>query len=370
MESPDESLKCVGILTSGGDAQGMNAAVRSTVIMAKFHGLKVYGIYEGYQGLVDGGEHIKELTWFAVSGIMHLGGTMLGTARCDAFRQREGRLKAAENMIKVGINNLVVIGGDGSLTGAKIFKSEWSGLLQELVEKKRAIKEEVEKYGYLNIVGIVGSIDNDMHGTDMTIGTDSALHRIIDAVDCIMSTTYSYKRSFVVEVMGRHCGYLALMAGIAGAADWVFIPEIPPKPGWEKIMCRELEMGRKNGRRMALVMVAEGAIDQNCNPITTAMVKEILIKELNYDVRITILGHVQRGGNPSAYDRILGSRMGAEASIIISEAAGSIEPVLIGIESNRITRAPLMDKVIKTQEINEAMKKKDFEKALALRGTS
>ena len=371
MESPKvETLKCVGILTSGGDAQGMNAAVRSTVRTARFHGLKVYGIYEGYQGLVDGGEHIKELTWFGVSGKMHRGGTMLGTARCEAFRQREGRLKAAENMIKVGINNLVVIGGDGSLTGANIFKSEWNGLLQELVEKKRATKEEVEKYGYLNIVGMVGSIDNDMHGTDMTIGTDSALHRIVDAVDCIMSTADSHKRSFVVEVMGRHCGYLALMAGIAGSADWVLIPEKPPKPGWEKAMCRELETGRKNGRRMALVMVAEGAIDQNCNPITASMVKEILVKELNHDVRITVLGHVQRGGNPSAYDRILGSRMGAEASIIISEAIGSIEPVLIGIESNRITRAPLMDKVIKTQEINEAMRKKDFEKALSLRGTS
>ena len=365
-----ESVKCVGILTSGGDAQGMNAAVRSTVRMAKFYGLKVYGIYEGYQGLVDGGDYIKELTWFGVSGKMHMGGTMLGTARCAAFREREGRLKAAENMIKVGLNNLVVIGGDGSLTGANVFKSEWNGLLQELVEKKRATKEEVDKYSYLNIVGMVGSIDNDMHGTDMTIGTDSALHRIIDAVDCIMSTADSHKRSFVVEVMGRHCGYLALMAGIAGAADWVLIPEKPPKPGWEQVMCRELEMGRKNGRRMALVMVAEGAIDQECKPITASMVKEILVKQLNHDVRITVLGHVQRGGNPSAYDRILASRMGAEASIIISEAKGSIEPLLIGIDSNCITRGPLMDKVVKTQQINEAMKEKNFEKALGLRGTS
>lgn len=370
VSSPGKTRKCVGILTSGGDAQGMNAAVRSTVRMAIFHGLKVYGIYEGYQGLVDGGDYIKELSWFDVSGRMHLGGTMLGTARCDAFRQREGRLKAAGNMIKAGINNLVVIGGDGSLTGANIFKSEWNGLLQELVEKKCATKEEVENYGYLNIVGMVGSIDNDMHGTDMTIGTDSALHRIIDAVDCIMSTADSHKRSFVVEVMGRHCGYLALMAGIAGSADWVLIPEKPPKQGWEKAMCKELEEGRKNGRRMALVMVAEGAIDQECKPITASMVKDILVKELNHDVRITVLGHVQRGGNPSAYDRILGSRMGAEAAIIISEAEGSIEPVLIGIESNRITRAPLMEKVTKTQEINVAMKEKDFEKALSLRGTS
>jgi len=371
MESPaDSPTKCLGILTSGGDAQGMNAAVRATVRMAIFHGLRVYGIREGYQGLVDGGEYITELDWSSVSGKMHMGGTILGTARCAAFRQREGRLKAAENMIKRRINNLVVIGGDGSLTGANIFKSEWNGLLQELVEKKITTKEEVEKYGYLNIVGMVGSIDNDMHGTDMTIGTDSALHRIIDAVDCIMSTADSHQRSFVVEVMGRHCGYLALMAGIAGAADWVLIPEKPPKPGWDKAMCRELEIGRKNGRRMALVMIAEGAIDQNCEPITASMVKKILVDELQHDVRITVLGHVQRGGNPSAYDRILGSRMGAEAAIIISEATGSIDPVLIGIESNRITRAPLMDKVTKTKEINDAMKEKDFVRALGLRGTS
>lgn len=372
MDSPTvESLsRCVGILTSGGDAQGMNAAVRSTVRMAIFHNIRVYGVYEGYQGLVDGGEYIKELKWSDVSGKMHCGGTMLGTARCEAFRKREGRLKAAQNMLKCGMNNLVVIGGDGSLTGANVFRSEWSGLVQELVEKKLVSKEEAEKYSYLNIVGMVGSIDNDMHGTDMTIGTDSALHRIIDAVDCIMSTADSHQRSFVVEVMGRHCGYLALMAGIAGAADWVLIPEKPPKPGWEKAMCRELKMGREQGRRMALVMVAEGAIDQECKPITASMVKDILVKELQHDVRITVLGHVQRGGNPSAYDRILGSRMGAEAAITISEAEGSIDSVLIGIEGNKITRAPLMEKVIKTQEINEAMKKKDFEKALKLRGTS
>jgi len=364
-----EQQRCVGIFTSGGDAQGMNAAVRASVRMAMLNGLKVYGIYEGYQGLVEGGDLIKELKWMDVSGILHSGGTILGTARCKAFRERDGRLTAAENMIKAGINNLIVIGGDGSLTGASIFKDEWSGLVKELISKERVPKDALEKYSYLNIVGMVGSIDNDMHGTDMTIGADSALYRIIDAVDCIMNTADSHQRSFVIEVMGRHCGYLALMAGIAGAADWVLIPEKPPKKGWEEKMCNELKEGRNKGRRMGLVMVAEGAIDDEGKAITAQMVKDILHKD-GHDVRITVLGHVQRGGNPSAFDRILGSRMGAEAAIVIAKAKGSIEPVLIALESNKMTRAPLMDMVTKTRDINTAMTEKNFDKALELRGRS
>ena len=368
-DSQGEQQRCVGIFTSGGDAQGMNAAVRASVRMAILKGMKVYGIYEGYQGLVEGKKLIKELKWMDVSGTMHRGGTILGTARCKAFRERDGRLTAAENMIKAGINNLIVIGGDGSLTGASIFKDEWSGLVKELISKERVPKDALEKYSYLNIVGMVGSIDNDMHGTDMTIGADSALHRIIDAVDCIMNTADSHQRSFVIEVMGRHCGYLALMAGIAGAADWVLIPEKPPKKGWEEKMCNELKEGRKKGRRMGLVMVAEGAIDDQGEAITAQMVKDILHKD-GHDVRITVLGHVQRGGNPSAFDRILGSRMGAEAAIAIAQAKGSIDPVLITLESNKIMRAQLMNMVTKTGDINKAMGKKDFDTALELRGRS
>uniref|UniRef100_G3SIX1 Phosphofructokinase domain-containing protein n=1 Tax=Gorilla gorilla gorilla TaxID=9595 RepID=G3SIX1_GORGO len=232
--------KAIGVLTSGGDAQGMNAAVRAVVRMGIYVGAKVYFIYEGYQGMVDGGSNIAEADWESVSSILQVGGTIIGSARCQAFRTREGRLKAACNLLQRGITNLCVIGGDGSLTGANLFRKEWSGLLEELARNGQIDKEAVQKYAYLNVVGMVGSIDNDFCGTDMTIGTDSALHRIIEVVDAIMTTAQSHQRTFVLEVMGRHCGYLALVSALACGADWVFLPESPPEEGWEEQMCVKL----------------------------------------------------------------------------------------------------------------------------------
>lgn len=167
---------------------------------------KVYFIKEGYQGMVDGGEHIVEANWASVSSIIHRGGTVIGSARCSDFRERVGRLKAAQNLVKKGITNLVVIGGDGSLTGANLFRIEWVSLLDELVKTGRITADEQLKNKSLHIAGMVGSIDNDFCGTDMTIGTDSALHRIIEAIDAIVSTAYSHQRTFIMEVMGRHCG--------------------------------------------------------------------------------------------------------------------------------------------------------------------
>lgn len=198
--------KGMAVLTSGGDSQGMNAAVRAVVRVGIYLGCKVYFIREGYQGLVDGGEYIQEASWGSVSGIIHKGGTVIGSARCKDFRTHEGRLKAAKNLVDRGITNLVVIGGDGSLTGATLFRKEWGGILGELLEKKLITAEQKTTYSHLNIVGMVGSIDNDFCGTDMTIGTDSALHRIIDCIDAIVSTAYSHQRTFILEVMGRHCG--------------------------------------------------------------------------------------------------------------------------------------------------------------------
>ncbi|NXS68636.1 PFKAM protein, partial [Pandion haliaetus] len=168
------------------------------------------------------------------------GGTVIGSARCQDFRTREGRLKAARNLVKRGITNLCVIGGDGSLTGADTFRAEWSSLLAELVKVGGITAEEAKKSSYLNIVGMVGSIDNDFCGTDMTIGTDSALHRIMEIVDAITTTAQSHQRTFVLEVMGRHCGYLALITALACGADWVFIPESPPEDDWEDHLCRRL----------------------------------------------------------------------------------------------------------------------------------
>ena len=351
-------------------SQGMNAALRAIVRLALFNGMRAYVVYEGYQGLVDGGDFIKECEWSSVSDILHRGGTVIGTARCKEFREREGRLKAVENLIKRGINNLAIIGGDGSLTGASIFKEEWSGLVQELVESNRITEGEAVLCSYLNVVGLVGSIDNDMCGTDMTIGTDSALHRIIEAIDCLTSTAASHQRSFVLEVMGRHCGYLAQMAGIAGGADWVLIPENPPEPGWEDAMCQKVHQCRERGRRLSLVVMAEGAVDAKNEPITSQYVKEVLETKLHHDTRITVLGHVQRGGKPSAYDRLIGCRMGAAAAIVLLQANGEIPPQLIGVQGNQIVEAPLMACVKHTRAIDKAMKECDFKQALKLRGES
>ena len=203
--------KGIAVFTSGGDSQGMNAAVRAVVRFGLYIGCKVFFIREGYQGMVDGGDNIQEADWASVSGIIHRGGTVIGSARCKDFREREGRLKAAKNLIDRGITNLVVIGGDGSLTGADRFRQEWSSLLEELEKDSRISGEQKTKYAHLHIVGMVGSIDNDFCGTDMTIGTDSALHRIVEAVDAIIPTACSHQRTFIMEVMGRHCGYLALV---------------------------------------------------------------------------------------------------------------------------------------------------------------
>uniref|UniRef100_A0A3P8PML5 ATP-dependent 6-phosphofructokinase n=1 Tax=Astatotilapia calliptera TaxID=8154 RepID=A0A3P8PML5_ASTCA len=360
--------KAIAVLTSGGDAQGMNGAVRAVVRMGLYVGAKVYFIHEGYQGMVDGGDNIKEATWESVSSMLQLGGTVIGSARCKEFRTHEGRLKAAHNLVQHGITNLCVIGGDGSLTGANLFKEEWSGLLNELVEQGLIEADAVQKYSALHIVGMVGSIDNDFCGTDMTIGTDSALHRIIEVVDAIMTTAQSHQRTFVLEVMGRHCGYLALVSGLACGADWVLIPEMPPEDGWEEKMCQKLSANRAGMKRLNIIIVAEGAIDRNNKPITTEYVKNLVVKCLGFDTRVTILGHVQRGGTPSAFDRILASRMGVEAVLALLETTANTPACVVSLCGNTSVRVPLMECVQMTQEVQKAMDQKRFEEAVKLRG--
>jgi len=363
--------KRIGILTSGGDAQGMNAAVRSVVRTALNKGLEIYAIYEGYQGMVDDGDYIRKMEWDSVGGILQLGGTVIGSARCEAFRAREGRRTAAKNLIKTGIDGLIVIGGDGSLTGANIFRQEWPELVSELAERGEITSEEAAAYPNLSIVGLVGSIDNDFNGTDMTIGTDSALHRITEAVDAITSTAASHQRTFVVKVMGRNCGYLALMGALACGADWVLIPESPPDvENWEDVLIERLKAGRKAGRRDSIVIMAEGARDREGNYIGSSDVQRVLEERLKEEVRVTVLGHVQRGGRPSAYDRILGTMMGHEAVNTILSISPKDEPIVIGIRNNRMTRIPLMESVRNTQAVAEAVEAKDFERAVSLRSGS
>uniref|UniRef100_A0A8D2PXU1 6-phosphofructokinase type A n=1 Tax=Zosterops lateralis melanops TaxID=1220523 RepID=A0A8D2PXU1_ZOSLA len=271
------------------------------------------------------------------------GGTVIGSARCQDFRAREGRLRAARNLVKRGITNLCVIGGDGSLTGADTFRAEWGGLLADLVKTGGITAEEAQRSSHLNIVGMVGSIDNDFCGTDMTIGTDSALHRIIEIVDAITTTAQSHQRTFVLEVMGRHCGYLALITALACGADWVFIPESPPEDDWEEHLCRRLTETRDGGSRLNIIIVAEGAIDKHGKPITSDDIKTLVVKRLGYDTRVTILGHVQRGGTPSAFDRILASRMGVEAVMALLEGTPETPACVVSLSGNQAVRLPLME---------------------------
>nr|CAD7195360.1 unnamed protein product [Timema douglasi] len=362
--------KGIAVFTSGGDSQGMNAAVRAVVRMAIYLGCKIFFIKEGYQGMVDGGDNIVEANWASVSSIIHKGGTVIGSARCMDFKERAGRLKAAKNLIGRGITNLVVIGGDGSLTGANLFRQEWKSLLEELVNTSEITPEQSQKYNHLHIAGLVGSIDNDFCGTDMTIGTDSALHRIIEAIDAIVSTAYSHQRTFIMEVMGRHCGYLAIVTALTSEADYVFCPEMPPPSDWPTKLCNKLEQERSAGQRLNIIIVSEGAIDRDGHPITAEMVRQVVVENLKQDTRITVLGHVQRGGSPSAFDRVLGCRMGAEAVMALMEATPDTEACVVSLDGNQAVRLPLVECVQRTNAVTKAMADRKWELAVQLRGKS
>lgn len=364
-------MRRLAVFTSGGDAPGMNAAVRAVVRYGLDRGAEMFAIYEGYQGMVDGGKRIRPITWNDVGGILQQGGTVIGSARCQEFRERDGRLRAVYNLITNGIEGLVVIGGDGSLTGANVLRKEWQDLVAELVETNKISQELADQYRHLLIVGMIGSIDNDMFGSDVTIGADTALHRIVNAIDAITSTAASHQRCFVVEVMGRRCGYLALMGALATGADWVLIPESPPNvDDWEDKMCEVLAKGREVGRRDSIVIVAEGAQDQYGNPITSQYVKQVLEEKLGEDTRITVLGHVQRGGAPSAFDRNLSTLLGAAAVEWILAATPESEPVVIGLKGNKISQTPLQECLVLTHAVEEAIRNRDYERALTLRGNS
>lgn len=360
----------IGVLTSGGDAQGMNAAVRAVVRTALAVGAQPYAVMEGWAGAVKGGDAIKKLCWSDVSSILAEGGTVIGTARCPEFRDYEGRHAAAKNLIEHGIDHLVVIGGDGSLSGTDEFRGEWPQHIRELVDEGVLSEEKAAKHPALMVVGLVGSIDNDMVGTDMTIGADTALHRILDAMDQLTSTAASHQRTFVVEVMGRHCGYLPLMAAVAGGADYVFTPEDPVGPGWEEDLAEHLRLGREAGRRESIVLVAEGATDREGNVLTTQHIADVITERTGEDARVTILGHVQRGGSPSAYDRWMSSLLGYAAVQEMLSATPENTPNVLGVRHNRVTRIPLMKAVHDTRAVKHLITAGDYEAAQASRGVS
>ncbi|KAG8916892.1 6-phosphofructokinase, alpha subunit [Tulasnella sp. 418] len=419
--APNKKLK-IAVLTSGGDSAGMNAVVRAVVKAGILKGCETWVVREGYEGLVKGnsvqvnrpdpiqvslanlpkdladdsvvrnlrfgdgpllregegdandsdyslkGRYIVRVGWDDVRGWMGEGGTLIGTARSAAFRTPEGRYEAAKNLIKEGIDAIVVCGGDGSLTGADLFRAEWPSLVEQLLANNEITAEQASLYGHLRIVGLVGSIDNDMSMTDLTIGAPTALHRICEAIDSINSTASSHSRAFVIEVMGRHCGWLALIAGVSAGADFIFIPESPPEAeSWEDEMCEIIKAHRAVGKRKTIVLIAEGAHDKHLNPINAEQVKEVLAGRLGLDTRVTCLGHIQRGGRPCALDRILPTLQGVEAVNALLEATPDTPSYMIGINENKITRKPLVDAVKQTKEAAKAIGEKDFKRAMSLR---
>ena len=310
-----EGKKCVGILTSGGDAPGMNAAIRAVTRAAIYNGFDVKGIMRGYKGLIT--DEIIPFQTQNVSNIIQQGGTILKTARCEEFRTPEGRKIAYDNIIKHGISALVVIGGDGSLTGARIFASEYN----------------------FPIVGVPGTIDNDLFGTDTTIGYDTALNTIVESVDKIRDTATSHERIFFIEVMGREAGFLALNGAIASGAEAAIIPEIATEVDQRGEF---IQQGFRKSKNSSIVLVAESELTGGAIGLAERVKNEFP----QYDVRVTILGHIQRGGSPSASDRILASRLGEAAINALLEDQRN---VMVGIQNDELVYIPF-SKAIKNQK--------------------
>ena len=308
-------MKTIGILTSGGDAPGMNAAIRAVVRSSIYYGCKVYGINRGYKGLIE--SDLVEMNLSSVGDIIHRGGTILKSSRCEEFKTEEGRQKAVKILKKYNIDCLVVIGGDGSFRGA----------------------QKLSELGF-PAIGIPGTIDNDLAYTDYTIGFYTALNTIVDAISKIRDTSSSHERVNIIEVMGRHCGDLALYSGLAGGAETIIVPEIDYKID---DICLRLETTKKRGKRHSIIMLAEGV--GNANDIGGK-----IIEKTGVDLRVTVLGHVQRGGSPTAFDRILASRMGVRAVELLLDGQSAR---VVGIKDDEII----------DMDIHEALsKKKDFDK--------
>ena len=311
-------MKSIAMLTSGGDAPGMNAAIRAVVRTGLDKGWAVFGVRHGYAGLID--DNLVALGARDAGGIIQQGGTILGSSRCPEFKTEDGRIKALRILRQRNIDALVVIGGNGSQAGAF----------------------ELSKMGY-PVIGVASTIDNDLYGSEMTIGVDTALNIALEAIDRLKITASSHQRAFVVEVMGRDCGYLALMAGIAGGAEFVVIPEIETAP--ETIYAR-LRADFRKGKAHALVVVAEGAY---YNALRLQRYFHEHYERLGFELRVTILGHVQRGGAPSAFDRLLGTRLGAAATEHLAQGEYGI---MVGLIGGKIASTPLAKIVTNKKQLD------------------
>ncbi len=307
-----KNLKKIAVLTSGGDAPGMNAAIRAVVRSCAYHNLESVGVFRGFQGLVEG--DFKALDARSVKNIINRGGTVLKTARSKDFFLKEGRQKAFDHLKEQQIDALVVIGGDGSFTGASIFINEFD----------------------FPIVGLPGTIDNDISGTDFTIGYDTALNTVVEAIDKIRDTANSHNRLFLVEVMGRDAGHIALNSGIGAGAEEILIPE--EDMGKDRLI-ESLQRSKKSGKTSSIIVVSEGdQIGKNIFELA-----EFIKNNLEgYDVRVTVLGHIQRGGSPSCYDRVLASRMGVAAVDALLEGKRDI---MIGVQHNKMVQVPFEEAI-------------------------
>jgi 6-phosphofructokinase 1 len=312
-------MKSIGVFTSGGDAPGMNACVRSVVRNALYLGLDVYGIKYGYNGMIDG--DIYKMKSYSVSNIVQRGGTILKSARSKEFMTKEGRKKAYEQLQKRGIEGLIAIGGDGTFTGANVF---------------------YEEHG-IPIVGAPGTIDNDLYGSDFTIGFDTAVNTALDAIDKIRDTANSHDRVFFIEVMGRHSGYIAIHSGIGGGAELVMVPETSTTI---KDVINTLKAGRDTHKTSAIVVVAEGDEQGNAHEIASKVIKELP----DLDIRVSNLGHIQRGGSPTSFDRILASRLGMSA---VEGLIDGQKNVMVGIINDKITYTNFKLAISKSKPIND-----------------
>ncbi|MCH8274192.1 MAG: 6-phosphofructokinase [Armatimonadetes bacterium] len=296
-------MDCIAVLTSGGDAPGMNAAIRAVVRTALGRGARVFGCQRGYDGLLD--DELAEMRSTDVGGIIGSGGTILRTARSKRFRQPEQRREAGRNLRERGIEGLVVIGGDGTLKGA------------------RALCDECD----FPIMGVPASIDNDLPCTDASIGFDTAVNTALDAVDRVRDTAYSHERVFVIEVMGRRNGFIAVEAGLAGGAEAILIPEVPYDL---QNVCDRLKAGHRRGKRSSIIVVAEGAA-------SAVEIHDLIREKTGYDARYLVLGHMQRGGHPTAFDRVLATRLGAAAA---NRLLNGTRGEMVGVRGNQVISTP------------------------------
>ena len=306
----------IAVLTSGGDAPGMNAAIRAVVRTCSYHDVKVLGIYRGFQGMIE--DDFVELNARSVRNIINKGGTFLKSARSEGFRTREGRESAYKNLTNNGVEALVVIGGDGTFTGALSFSQEFS----------------------FPVMGIPGTIDNDIYGTTHTIGYDTALNTVVDAIDKIRDTASSHNRMFFVEVMGRDSGFIALNSGIGGGAERIIIPEknIPAE-----VLLEDIDRGKRRGKTSNIIVVAEG---NTAGKAVFELKEYVEQKRPEYDIRVSVLGHMQRGGTPTCYDRVLATRMGVKAVESLLEGKSQY---MVGINNDRMELIPL-EKAVKEND--------------------